>query len=412
MSHGKIYSQPANSRTLGILSIAKSNGLDVELVEIGKKDQYPADLAVKNPLKKMPCFEQGDFFLTESLAICIYLTSQNEKTTLLGKSKQDYAQILRWMSFGTSELLPHLSAWFGPLRGNGIYIKKNVDAAQVATEINIGVLEKHLHIHTYLVGERVSAGDFYLAGIVSKGFETVFDKAYRAAHPNFTRWYTTIVNQPSWVGSPQFVEEAIKYTPPAKAPKQVAPPKAAPAPKPKAKEPEDDEEEEDKPAPKPKHPLEALGKAELVLDDWKREYSNNDTRPVALPWFWNHYNPAEWSLWKVDYKYNDELTQVFMSSNLIGGFFNRLEASRKYIFGSASVYGTANNSVIQGAFIVRGQEAAPAFDVAPDFESFEFTKLDGSSEEAQEFIGSMWAWDKPIIVEGKEYPHADGKVFK
>ena len=80
----------------------------------------------------------------------------------------------------------------------------------------------------------------------------------------------------------------------------------------------DEEEEEDKPAPKPKHPLDLLPRASFVLDDWKRKYSNEDTRPVALPWFWGECNFEEYSIWRVDYKYNDELTMTFMSSNLIG----------------------------------------------------------------------------------------------
>ena len=43
-----------------------------------------------------------------------------------------------------------------------------------------------------------------------------------------------------------------------------------------------------------------------------------------------------------------------MSANLIGGFHNRLEGSRKYLFGSAGVYGENNNSKIVGAYIARG----------------------------------------------------------
>lgn len=97
---------------------------------------------------------------------------------------------------------------------------------------------------------------------------------------------------------------------------------------------------------------------------------------------------------------------------MIGGFFNRLEASRKYLFGAASVFGTANNSIVRGAFYVRGQEALPAFDVAPDFESYEFTKLDPTKSEDKEFVNDMWAWDKPIEEGGKSYDWADGKVFK
>ena len=98
--------------------------------------------------------------------------------------------------------------------------------------------------------------------------------------------------------------------------------------------------------------------------------------------------------------------------SLTGGFFARLEASRKYIFGAASVYGVTNDSVIRGAFVIRGQEALPAFDVAPDYESYEFTKLDPTKAEDKEFVDDMWALDKPIEANGKTYEWANGKVFK
>lgn len=32
----------------------------------------------------------------------------------------------------------------------------------------------------------------------------------------------------------------------------------------------------------------------------------------------SNMQPEDYSLWRVDYKYNDELTLIFMSSNLIG----------------------------------------------------------------------------------------------
>lgn len=107
-------------------------------------------------------------------------------------------------------------------------------------------------------------------------------------------------------------------------------------------------------------------------------------------------------------KYN-----TFLNPNVLaGGFFTRLEASRKYIFGAASVYGESSNSIVRGAFLVRGQEATPAFDVAPDFESYKFTKLDPAKDADRAFVEDQWSWDKPILVNGKEYPWADGKVFK
>lgn len=103
-----------------------------------------------------------------------------------------------------------------------------------------------------------------------------------------------------------------------------------------------------------------------------------------------------------------------MITNLlaIGGFFTRLEASRKYIFGAASVYGKTGDSFIQGAFVIRGQESTPAFDVAPDWESYSFKKLDHTKEEDRKFVEDQWAQDKSIFRDGKEYECTDGKVFK
>lgn len=351
---------------------------------------------------------------------------------MLGKTKQDYASIVRWMSFANIEVLPPIAGWFRPIVGRDPFNKKNVEDSKKAALKAMKVLEEHLWVNTFLVGERLSLADLFAAGIIARGFQFFFDKAWREENPNVTRWYETVCNQPMYsavTGKLEFIDEAIKEVPPKKEkeekPKKEQAPKATP--KPKAKEPEQEEEEEEvAPAPKPKHPLEALPKPNLALDDWKRKYSNEETREVALPWFWENFNPEEYSLWKVNYKYNNELTQTFMTSNLISesnaflhrsnadrplaGFFTRLDASRKYLFGCASVYGVANDSVIQGAFVVRGQEAHPAFDVAPDIDSYDFTKLDPSKD--KEFVNDMWAWDKPVEVKGKSYEWADGKTFK
>ncbi|RPB05799.1 eEF1-gamma domain-containing protein [Choiromyces venosus 120613-1] len=412
MPFGKIYTYPQNPRTTALLAVAKENGLEIETIHEEPDKGVSAEYLKINPLGKVPTFQGEDgFVLSECIAIAVYFAAQNEKTTLLGKTKQDYASILRWMSFANSEILSNLGAWFRPLIGRDAYNKKNVDAAQAGTLRVVGVLEKHLLIQTFLVGERLTLADLFVTSIIARGFQYVFGKEFRKEHPNVTRWYELIHNQPIYTavaGDLEFIDEAAKYTPPKKEPKKQEPKKETPKAAPK---PEADEEEEEKPAPKPKHPLEALGRSTFVLDDWKRKYSNSDT-PEALAWFWENVNLEEYSLWRVNYKYNTDLTQVFMSSNLIGGFFNRLEASRKYIFGSASVYGVSGDSAITGSFVIRGQEAPPAFDVAPDCESYEYIKLDPTNPDDKKFVEDTWSWERPVTVDGKTFDWADGKVFK
>ncbi|GAB1197367.1 hypothetical protein BDV32DRAFT_131906 [Aspergillus pseudonomiae] len=410
MAFGKIYGQPNNGRTIAALVAAKANDVEVELVETeanaNAEFNKSAEYLKLSPLGKVPAFEGANgYTLSESIAIAVYVTSQNEKTTLLGKTKQDYASILRWLSFVNSEVLPRFGAWYRPLLGLDGYNKKNVEEASKVALKNISVLEKHLTANTYLVGERITLADIFAASVLTRAFATVLDKQFRSENPAVARWYQTIVNQPYFkavVENPVLVDEVIKYTPPKKEekPKKEAAPAAAAEPKPEGEQ------------KKPKHPLEALGKPEFILDELKRTYSNEDTRPVALPWFWKNLKSDEYSLWKVDYKYNEELKLTFMANNLIGGFHARLEASRKYLFGAQSVYGTNYNCIIRGVFLVRGQEFKPAFDVAPDWESYDFVKLDPSKEEDRKYVDDMWAWDVPVVVDGKEYPWADGHVFK
>lgn len=94
-----------------------------------------------------------------------------------------------------------------------------------------------------------------------------------------------------------------------------------------------------------------------------------------------------------------------MSSNQIGGFFNRLEASRKYLFGSVGVLGKTNDSVISGALILRGKEAEAVVNVAPDWESYTYERIDLGDAKQKSFFEGALAWD--LEIDGKKW--VDGK---
>jgi elongation factor 1-gamma len=80
-----------------------------------------------------------------------------------------------------------------------------------------------------------------------------------------------------------------------------------------------------------------------------------------------------------------------MSSNQIAGFFNRLEASRKYLLASVGVLGTSGDSVISGALILRGQDVKAVIEVAPDWESYAYVKLDleGNEDDKKSFEAAL-----------------------
>ncbi|CAK9439142.1 uncharacterized protein LODBEIA_P33660 [Lodderomyces beijingensis] len=414
MSLGTLY-VTEQIRSLTPKAIVEYFKLDVKLSD--KDSAYEKSF----PLNKIPAFiGPKGFRLTEVIAISVYLINlADSKSPLLGKNAAEYAQILKWLSFANMELLPKEASVFRPLKGLVPYNKKQIDEGNAFLVKVNSVFEERLANFTYLVGERLTLADIFAATTYVRGFDNLYGEEWRKEHPSITRWFKTVIASPylkEYLGDYKFIAKPIEYVPPKKEKKKETTPAAATkkeaAPKAAAAA-AAQEEDEPAPAPKPKHPLEALGKPKAPLDEWKRVYSNEETRETAIPWFWeNQYNPEEWSLWKVDYKYNDELTLTFMSNNLVGGFFNRLSASTKYMFGCMVVYGENNNNGITGAFLVRGQDYAPAFDVAPDWESYEFTKLDASKPEVKDFVDNMFAWDKPVDVNGEKREIADGKVFK
>jgi elongation factor 1-gamma len=77
------------------------------------------------------------------------------------------------MSFSNSHILPRISSWFKILKGTEPYNKKNLEAAEQDSILALSILEKRLLTHTYLVGERLTLADLYVASQLVRGFEFV-----------------------------------------------------------------------------------------------------------------------------------------------------------------------------------------------------------------------------------------------
>ena len=158
------------------------------------------------------------------------------------------------------------------------------------------VLEEHLQTRTYFVGERITVADITLASTIQRAFERTLDATVRAQFPNVIRFLETITHHPKMYeafGDTYYVDKAIAYTPPPKEKKEPAKPPPAPAPKAekKPKKEVDDDDEDDNlvpEEPKQKNPLDSLPKSNFNLEDWKRAYSNMDTRGAggAIEWFY------------------------------------------------------------------------------------------------------------------------------
>jgi len=421
MSVGTLWTIPIQSQGHRIRAVAAYGGVEITLAEgyehrvTNKTPEFTSKFASG----KIPAFETtSGLRIFETSAIARYIAALAKNSTLLPTSIEEQALVDQWVSFADSELFAHARTLNGFING-GVPWTKPVDTLlREKIKTSVTILESYLATRTYLVGERITLADISVASVLKYVFERYVDAAQRASLKNTVRFYETIANNPKIkpvFGETAYVEKALQYVAPAKPKKEAAapaPPKEKAAPKPAAPK-DDDEEDEDaalKEEPKAKNPLDSLPKSTFNLEDWKRAYSNMDTRGAggSLEWFYSKFDKEGFSIWRVDFKYNEELDLIFKSSNQIGGFFNRLEGSRKYLFGSLGVLGEANKSVISGVFILRGLDYKPVVEVAPDWESYEYKQINLEDAADKAFFESALAWD--LEVDGKKW--ADGKNFK
>ncbi|WFD35553.1 hypothetical protein MCUN1_002409 [Malassezia cuniculi] len=415
MSIGKIYGPPTGAKVLRSVAAAKANGLELEVVPTAPRaDSGKPEFLAKFPHGKVPAFEGSDgFLLPESRAIAWYVASLSDNAQLLGTDNKSTAQITQWINFADDEIFNRCVDIILMHYGLVPYNKAHETRAFESLERALKVFEGYIVKHTFAVGDALTLADITLASDLYMLFHGLVGADWRAKYPHTMRYYNTMIAQrpikETFPDEP-LREETIKYTPPKKEKKEEAAPAAAAAggaaagaaaaAAPAAAEPAPKKE-------KAKNPLDLLPPSSFVLDEWKRTYMNEDTRAKALPWFYEHFDPEGFSIWRFDFKYNEELTQIFMSSNQISGFFSRLEESRKYVMGTGGVFGTANNSVIAGVFVARGKDAN-VFNCAPDIDSYTLTPLDITKDEDKKFFEDVLAWE--ATIDGK--PWADGKIFR
>jgi elongation factor 1-gamma len=272
-------------------------------------------------------------------------------------------------------------------------------------------LNKHLEGRTFLVSQRLTNADLTVACNLLLPFEHLFDPKVRQGHAHATRWFTTVLNQKAALqvlgSAPKMCTAESKPTAAGGAKQQKGGKgdggkKAAPAAakkdekKPPAEKfltaAELEELEKDK---KPKDAFMALPKGSFDMDEWKRMISNNDPKTVALPWLWEHVDKEHYSFWTCKYLYPEELKMLFMTSNSIGGMFQRLEKMRKHAFGVMCIFGEDKKNDIRGVWLWRGQGLAFELDedLQLDYDLYKWEKLDVKKADDKKMIDQYFAQD-------------------
>lgn len=420
MTSGTLYTYPDNFRAQKALIAAKYSGANITLSKdfvFGETNKSPEFLK-KFPLGKVPAFEgKCGVLLTESNAIAYYVGNEELRG---GSDAANRAQVVQWMSWADNEVLPASCTWVFPTMGIMQFNKSNTERAKEDIKVAFKCLNDHLLTRTFLVSERLSLADIAVACTMLNLFKNVLDPNTRKPFGNVTRWFTTVVNQPNVkavIGAVALAEKMAEFDAKkfaefsGKGDKEAKPKKEKKPAAPKVEKKKESEElEEPKMPEKKKDPLDELPKGNFDMDEWKRFYSNNE-EDDSIKWFWEHLDSENYSIWRCDYKYQDELTMVFMSCNLIGGMFQRLEKMKKNAFASVALFGENNNSSISGIWIWRGQDLA--FDLSEDWQidyaSYDWKKLDAGSEETKKLVTQYWKWEG-VDLQGRKFNQ--GKILK
>lgn len=144
--------------------------IEIKLLE--GAGQTPEYLAL-NPTGKLPTLVDGNVVVTESAAIVVYLAEKYPQKGLLPTDLEQRTQLNRWMLFTVTELEQPL---WRIARNSFLYPEEqrqptDIEIARSEFRKMAAVLEKHMQGREFLVGDRVSVGDFVAAHTLDWGNE-------------------------------------------------------------------------------------------------------------------------------------------------------------------------------------------------------------------------------------------------
>lgn len=400
------FDVPVNFRSQKILATAAYAGIALEITKINMGvDNETADYMRNcHPLGRQPVLQTEEGYLFESNAIVRYVARLDKTNSgLYGSTPYEASQVDMWLDFGLTEL----DSKTYPYVHNVFFGKPLPEDTNDLVSNALGGLDAWLETRTFLVGERLTIADIVIAFSLQWAYQLAaagedFSKKFK----NVFRLYNTVMQQPKVVevlkshgatfGVPK--KEAKKEE------KKAEPKKEEKKP---AKKDDDDEEEEAVVEKKKPNPLDSLPPTPFVLDAFKREYSNTDTRTVASPYFFANFDNAGYTAFWCRYKYNEDNKMQFMTANLVRGWFQRMEHTRKYAFGVSLIVGEEKSHEIVALWIFRGKGMPECVKEVEDTELFDWEEIADVNTQ-KEKITDYLCWEGPTITK----PVLEGRCFK
>uniref|UniRef100_A0A670HVP5 Valine--tRNA ligase n=1 Tax=Podarcis muralis TaxID=64176 RepID=A0A670HVP5_PODMU len=183
---------PDNFQNLRVLVAARYGRHEPRVVSL------PPDKELGNPsfsVPKLPALETQAGVRVSGAAAVSYLLCPD---AMRGQSPEASALVRQWVSFADLEIAPAASAAAFSVLGVSKQSKQVRGRANSALQSLLAVLDGHLKLRTYLVGEAMTLADVTVASSLLLPYKYVLDQALRASYTNVTRWFLTCVNQPEF----------------------------------------------------------------------------------------------------------------------------------------------------------------------------------------------------------------------
>ena len=130
------------------------------LLEFSKEEHKAPGFLALNPRGKVPTLKDGDFVLSESLAIMAYLDRKYPDPPLFGRTPEETGQVWKAISESVSYLEPPgyrivIPIFFGTAEDN----LDDIRAAVPEVHEELGLMERRLDAESWLALGRLSAAD-------------------------------------------------------------------------------------------------------------------------------------------------------------------------------------------------------------------------------------------------------------
>jgi len=394
----KLHSFLGGFRTNKVLAAAALAEVPVELIQATHQSIKDPEFLKKNPNGKVPVLETKDGSIYESNAIIRHIARINKSKHLYGSNEFQESQVDQWLDWAVSELDAPIITLILPVAGWAEFDKEKNKKAITDSMAALKILDNHLRVTNYIVGNNITIADVAIASLLVNPFKFLWEDKFRKNIPSVTKWFESIAQHAAFTqvwGKIRLCQKQMEVAHVEKPAQQAHPAKKdekKQEAKPKAEKPKKNDDEDDEPVVKSeKSALDSLPPSSFNLFDFKTFYVNAPDKHEALKFFFDNFDSQGYSLYWVHYqKYAGEGTVLFTTNNMKNGFLQRLDHFRKYAFGVHGVYGEEPNLEIQGVWVWRGVGVPKEISELDSYEYHDWVKLDPTKAEDKKKITEYW----------------------